>query len=236
VSKLASIAVGMWMVLSSAVGLAATPSSCKTTLTGTKLGGIVVPAGKSCTIKRSTITGNVTVMKGAYFEADATQIHGTVTGLAAQTIFVKAGSRVDGSVIGKGTRQVLIYSSTIGQGISARGLSSSAQVCGATIKRGNLTISGGHQEVLIGDRAAHCAGNTLDAGSATVKSNRTSVFFGVISNRVRRGNLIVARNTGPSKKLVRHNVGGAHLSCSKNAKPFTGTPNGKWKHKAGQCR
>jgi hypothetical protein len=235
-SKLAGVAVIGLVALPSAVGRAATSSSCHATLTHAKLGSVVVAAGQACTVKQSTITGSVTVMKGGYFEADATQIHGSVTGLGAQTIFINTGSHLGGSVIGKGTRQVFVYNSTIGKAISARGFSSSAQICGTTLKHGDLTVNGGHREVLVGDPAAHCGANTLDAGSLTVKSNRTADFFAVISNWVKKGDMTVSQNTGGSKKLVKNNRGGGRLACSNNAKPFTGKPNGKWKSKTGQCK
>jgi hypothetical protein len=57
----------------------------------------------------------------------------------------------------------------------------------------------------------------------------------VEGNAVAQGSLKVLKNRGDGEKWVINNDGGVDLECRDNDDPFTGTPNGTWKKKEGQC-
>jgi hypothetical protein len=223
------------LLLSVSSAMGAAPFSCNSKLNGVTLNDVVVPKNGVCVLKNSTVHGSVQVATGAYFQATGTKIHGDVNGNGAKTIFIDTASRVGGSVTADRTAQVLVYHATVGGSLTANRANNEVQICGTTVKNGDVAVKNGQSEVLIGDPTTNCGANTVRSGNLAVNNNATDVFFGIAGNTIKKGDLKVNGNGGPSTKLVQNNRGGDHLSCSRNGKPFTGSPNGNWKSKSGQC-
>ena len=68
-----------------------------------------------------------------------------------------------------------------------------------------------------------------------LEDNSTDVELVVRGNTVRRGDLVLRRNGGPSAKTVQGNTGRARLLCSGNAAPFAAVANTGWATALGQC-
>jgi len=78
------------------------------------VGDLVVPPSGTCLISLSTVEGNVTVMKGGYIRASATQIGGNVKGHDALRVYLDGATRVTGDVEVKGTKETILVDSQFG--------------------------------------------------------------------------------------------------------------------------
>ncbi len=223
------------MVMSATAGATPGDTICTGTLTGVSVGSVTVPAGGACTLVNSTVEHNVTAESGAYVELDGTAVGGSVRGLSAQTVFINSGTSVGENVNASSTAQVFVFNATVTRNITSIGAMQRAEICGTTVANGNIVVTGGESEVLVGDPLADCAANTVSQGSIRVAFNKTSKDLVVMGNTVSVGNLEVANNTGSSTKTVEHNNGGNVLSCTGNSPVFSGGSNGTWASINGQC-
>lgn len=212
---------------------------CNGTFTGITVRHLTVKPDDSCTLIRSTVTGDVSVRTNAYFEANNTSIGGDVEGKSALTVFIRDGSSVGGDVETKRTPQLFVFTSTVTGDIEAKNAISDSghvQVCGVNVLEGDILVKKVGGDVLVGDPlAADCPGNTVDHGSVWIERNVTDDELVVRGNNIPEGSLDVSDNTGPSDKFVQTNTGGKRLTCNDNAAPFVGSPNTGWAFTQGQC-
>lgn len=195
-----------------------------------------VPANTTCTLTKSTVKGGVTVSRNAFFQAIGTSIRGEVKADSAQTVFIDTGSSVSGKLKANNTAQVFAFNSTIRGGINVYGATDKVNVCGNTLKGEGITILRSGRDILVGDPLAiGCPGNTVASGGVLIGQNNTDVELVVRGNAIRKGNLFVLDNTGPSSKFVQNNAGGKTLRCTGNSTLFTGAPNPGWQQHQGQC-
>ena len=221
-------------VLAATSTAAAASFTCNGTFTGVTVGKVVVPKDGTCTLVGSTVTGDVSVGKNAYFEANATSIQGNLKGNAGLTIYTHDGSAIGGSVKASKTTQVFLFDGNVGKDVQAQSIAGSGhvQVCGMTIGR-NVQIQKAGTDILVGDSVAGCGGNTI-GGDVKIMKNFTDVELDVQDNTI-GGKLTVSHNTGPSDKLVVDNTGGTNLQCDSNSAPFVGGPNSGFASAKGQC-
>jgi cytoskeletal protein CcmA (bactofilin family) len=212
---------------------------CDGTFTGITVRRVTVKPNDSCTLNRSTVTGDVKVRTNAYFEANDTSIGGDVEGKSALTIFIRDGSSVGGDVEAKRTPQLFLFTSTVTGDIEAKNAISESghvQICGVHILEGDILVKGVGGDVLVGDPLTEgCPGNTVDHGSVWIERNVTDIELVVRGNTILEGSLDVSDNTGPSDKFVQTNTGGKRLTCNDNGSPFVGSPNTGWAFTQGQC-
>ena len=214
---------------------AAAGFTCNGTFTGVTVSKVVVPDNGACTLVGSTVTGDVSVLTGAYFEANATSIQGNVKGNGGLTIYTHDGSTVSGSVKANKTTQVFLFDGSVRGNVQAQSITGSGhvQVCGMNIGK-NVQIQKAGTDILVGDSLAGCGGNTI-AGDLKIMNNFTDVELDVRDNTI-SGKLTVSQNTGPSDKFVLGNTGGQKLQCTKNSASFVGSPNSGFVQVAlGQC-
>jgi hypothetical protein len=208
---------------------------------------VTVPRGAACTLIDSTVRGNVRALKGAYFQATRTAVRGDVEGRQVQTIFIDTGSRVSGSVEADRAVQFFVFNSTVGEDIEPERTRETVQICGNTVRRGNIEVrtSGPDKsvppgqrpgtDILVGDPLADgCRGNVVKRGDIVVTRNFADIEFVLRGNTVRKGDLHVSRNNGPAPKLVQGNTGGGRLTCRGNSL-LTASGNSRWGRKLGQC-
>lgn len=82
-------------------------------------------------------------------------------------------------------------------------------------------------DVLVGDPAAGCGGNTITNGDLLVASNTTNSEVYVIGNTTQNGDIGVWGNSGAGPGLVTgNNAPKGDLYCSGNSAPFNGSGNG----------
>jgi len=236
-----TVVIGLLCAFASiALAAGTTAFSCNGTFSGGHYQGVVVPAGGTCTLSGATVSKSVQVAQNGYFEADSSKISGSVWGKQAQTVFINGGS-VGGNISANRGAQLFAYNATVGGYIGSSWLTTEVEICGNTVAGTGIGVIGLHpggpgNEILIGDPAAGCSGNTITNGSVAVAYNSTDVDFVMSGNTVRVGNLWVAHNVGTSEQLVQNNNGGNRLACSHNTgSPFTGSPNGHWASILGQC-
>jgi hypothetical protein len=242
-------AVFATVMLAMASPAAARPDfRCDGVFKGKTYDGVVVPRGASCTLIDSTVRGNVRALKSSYFQSTGTLVRGDVEGLESQTIFIDTGSRVSGSVEADRAVQFFVFNSTVMEDIEPERTRETVQICGNTVRRGNIEVrrSGPHKgtapgahagtDILVGDPlAAGCRGNVVKRGDIAVTRNFTDIEFVIRGNTVRRGSLTVLQNTGPVTRFVERNAGGDRLLCRGNALPLTVADNTGWDRKRGQC-
>ena len=222
------VSIAALSVLASTSTAAAAGFTCNGVFSGATIKAVIVPDNGSCTLVGSTVTGNVDVRTGAYFEASATTIQGNVKGKDALTIFTHDGSTIGGSVKATSTTQVFLFDGSVGGSVQAGSSvenNGHVQVCGMTIGK-KVQIKKGGTDILVGDSLAGCAGNTI-GGNLEVTNNFTDVELDVQDNTI-SGNLVVSKNQGSSDKFVVNNTGGKKLQCDDNVAPFVGTPNSGW--------
>ncbi len=198
---------------------------CNGVFSSSTIKSVTVPDNGACTLLASTVTGNVTVGTGAYFEASGTTIQGNVKGKDALTIYTHLGSTIGGSVKANSTNQVFLFDGSVGGSVQAGSSVENfghVQVCGMTISK-KVQIKKGGTDILVGDSLAGCGGNTI-GGDLKITDNFTDVELDVQDNTI-SGSLIVSKNQGPSDKSVVNNTGGKKLQCDDNVGPFVGTPN-----------
>lgn len=230
------LAVGATLLLATAGTASAATRTCSGVQAGAAYDDVLVPRGGTCTLVNSTVKGDVKVLKGAYFQATGTTIGEDVQSTEAQTVFVDTGSKVKGAVKTKRTIQVFVFNSVVTGDIEIERPSEVAQVCGSTVRKGDLSVEHGGRDILIGDpEAEDCAGNTIKRGDLEIEENFVDVELVVRGNTVRKGNLQVIGNRGPVPKFVEDNEGGDLLKCSKNSRPFFSSDNTRWDDERGQC-
>ena len=228
-----SIAALSVLAATSTAGAAAA-FTCNGTFTGT-YDKVVVADNGACTLVDSSVTGDVKVQKGAYFEADNTSIGGNVKGSGGLTIYTHNGSTIAGNVKADKTTQVFLYDGAVEGQVQAKSITGAGRVhlCGMTVGK-NVQIEKASGDILVGDPGAGCGGNSI-AGDLKIINNVTDVELDVQGNAIGK-KLMVSKNTGLSDKWVVNNTGGQKLQCDNNAGPFVGSPNtGFAVVKAGQC-
>jgi hypothetical protein len=214
---------------------AAQDVECSGELTGVTVRNVTVPNGGSCTLRNSTVTGQVSAPAASYFQASHTRIAGDVTGTDAQTLFVDDGSRVGGSVRSDRVAQVFLFSSRVRKNVKVDHATDQVYICSSTVERGSIRVIRSARDIVIGDpQSGGCGGNSVRRGNMSVLANTTDVQLVISGNRFPRGNLIVAGNTGPSQKIVQGNFGGRHIACQANVGQFRASKNRRWK--SGGCR
>jgi hypothetical protein len=232
--SLVVLSIAVLSVLAATSTAGAADYTCNGTLTGVTLKTVVVPNNGACTLVGSTVKGDVKVLANAYFEANATSIQGNVKGDQALTIYLHDGSTVGKSVKANKTAQVFLYDGSVHGSVQVQSYTGSGQVqvCGMTVD-GNVKVQKTGTDILVGDVAAACGGNTID-GNVDVTNNVTDVEL-VVSDNTINGKLTVSKNTGLADKLVQLNTGGKKLMCLSNAAPFVGSPNSGFEDADGQC-
>jgi hypothetical protein len=109
------------------------------------------------------------------------------------------------------------------------------QICGNTVRRGNIEVRRSGTDILIGDPLAiGCRGNVVKRGDVKVTRNFSLIEFVLRGNTIKRGDLDVTNNTGPTPKLVQDNIGGGRITCNRNTL-LTASGNTGWSRKLGQC-
>jgi hypothetical protein len=237
---LGAMALASAGLLATAAPAAARDFKCNGVFAGATVGNVVVPPNGACTLAASSVKGNVSVRRGAYFEAENTRIGGNVQGSSALTVFIHGGSRIGGNVQGDKTPQLFLFDSTVVGDIQAQDAVSDfghVQICGMTVVSGNIQIKKMGTDILIGevDPLVGCAPNTVQNGDVQAEENFTDVEFVIRGNAIPNGNLQVFKNRGPSEKFVEFNTGGESLQCKENDSSFVGSPNTGWKQTEGQC-
>ena len=210
---------------------------CESTLTGVTLANVVVPRDASCILVDSTVNGNVSVGKNAFFQATNTAIGGKVRADRALSIFIDTGSSVGRSLRTDRTGQVFIFNATVNGDVEVDDTPEVVQICGTTVPNGDVEVKHSGTDILIGDpQTEGCAGNTVSRGDIEVERNFADVEFVVRGNTVPVGDLEVNNNRGPVEKFVQDNTGGDELECFGNSDTFTASRNTGWNRKKGQCR
>lgn len=222
-------------VLALASPAAARDLTCNGVFKGKTYDDVKVPRGGACTITGARIRGDVRVLKDAYLQTRATTVRGDVEGMDAQTVFIDSGSKVGGSVEAVKTAQFYVFNSSIGEDIEPERTDEVVQICGNTVRRGNIEVRRSGTDVLIGDPLAlECRGNVVKRGDIKVTRNYSLIEFVLRGNTVRRGDLVVTHNTGPTPKFVQDNTGGGRIVCTGNTL-LTASGNTGWDRAAGQC-
>jgi hypothetical protein len=237
---LCAFAVVAVATLSLAGTASASNTNCNDTFTGATFRNIVVPENGVCILNASTVNGSVTVKKNAYFEANATNIAGSVTSLSSQTLFTHDGTTVGRGVNALLTTQVFLFDSTVSdRSVNVLGTPASkagvVNICGMNVSHGDLNVLFSGTDILVGDPlTVGCAGN--QANNATIAANFTDVELIVRDNTIKK-ELEVSHNSGPASKFVQANVGAgtrSEIECRRNSSPFTASAN-VFVRKEGQC-
>jgi hypothetical protein len=223
-----------------AIGLGAAPAGangggsatkCNSTINGGTISGDVSVGNNAvCVLNNVTVTGSVSVAKGAYFESNGSNIAGTVSSYKALTIYIWGHSSVGGNVAAVQTAQVFVFDSTVGRNVAAISSVSPGyghfQVCNTTAGQG---IKEGFMgpDVLIGDPAAGCGGNTVTSGDFLAADNTANSELFVIGNTAKNGDIGVWFNSGSGPEQVTGNTApNGDLFCNGNPSGFVGSPNG----------
>jgi hypothetical protein len=233
-----AIAVTAIASLAMTATAAASPAqTCNGTFTGVTLDGVVVPNDGVCILVGSQVNGNVTVRTRGYFEANNTDISGSVVSLLGDTVFLHDGSTVGGSVNALLTQNVFLFDSSVAGNANVLGTPASqagrVNVCGMTVA-GDINVLFSGTDILVGDpMTLGCAGNS--ANDATIAGNFVDVELIVRGNTIER-RLEVSLNKGPADKRVEFNIGGSNsvLTCKLNQPPFAAAAN-LFTNRQGQC-
>jgi hypothetical protein len=219
---------------------------CSGVFKGKTYDEVIVPRGAACTLVDSTVTGNVRVLRNSFLQTVATTVRGDIEGTESQTIFIDTGSKVSGSVESVGAHQFFVFNSTVGEDIEPERTREAVQICGNTVRRGNIEVRRSGPApgtlmrhpgtgVLIGDPLTEgCRGNLVKRGDIAIVRNYVDVEFVIRGNTVRKGSFDVIRNTGPASKSIDANIGGRRLLCRLNIS-LAATGNTGWARRAGQC-
>ena len=205
---------------------------CDGTYTGVTLKDVAVPAGGSCTLTDSTVTGNVKAAQGSSFITHGTSMRGNVTADRAARIDID-GSTVGGAVTTDKAVAVDVTTSTVRADLRVKN-AGTVSICGTTVTEGTLQIEKANGSVIVGDPAG-CAGNQVTRNNLIVRENVITGQLRVRANNLSRGNMEVTKNTGTGDKSVEGNTGVAGLKCSENTPPFSASQNTGWKKREGQC-
>jgi hypothetical protein len=207
--------------------------TCDAVATGVSVDDVIVPVDGSCTLVDSTVSGNVFVSRGAFFQATNTDIGGKVRAQDALTLFIDTDSTVGRSVKARGTAQVFVFNATVRGDVDVEDTTEVAQICGANVGD-DVEVERSGIDILVGDPLAEgCAGNTV-GGDLEVEHNVAQSELVVRGNTV-GGDLEVEHNSGPVEKFVQDNTGGDELECHGNEEPFTASGNMGFARVEGQC-
>jgi WD40 repeat protein len=176
-------------------------------------GNVVVPNGESCTLKNSTVNGDVKAQEDASIDATGNTIAGNVEGDKTEKLGL-VDNDIGGNV-------------TIKEGETPDG--DDVDIDHNILSNGSLKVEKMAGDISITD-------NTVDKGDVEVIENTIGQDYELVldGNRVAK-NLKVLKNKGSGDKSVTNNEGGQDLECKDNDDPFTGSPNGTWSKKVGQC-
>jgi hypothetical protein len=212
-------------------------AQCKRTMTGaTVKGDLIVPAGAACRLVRVTVRGDINVRAGGFLQARHTTVRGDARGRRAQTLFFDRRSTLKGNLVAERTGQVFVFASTVGGRIDVRHAAGKVNICGNSIQGDIHIAQRSGPDILVGDPlAVDCPGNLVKQGDILLEDNATDVELVVRGNRLRRGDLELRRNGGPSAKTVQDNTGKGQLVCLGNAAPFASFGNIGWARLLGQC-
>ena len=208
---------------------------CNETVTGGTYDNVTVPRDGSCTLIDSTVAGDVTVKRNAYFQATNTDIAGKVRADDSLALFIDSESTVGRYVSADDTPEVYIFNAQIARGIEVDDATAVVQICGNLVSNGDIRVTDSGTDILVGDPVADCAGNTLTNGDIELERNFTDIEFVVRGNTV-GDDLEVFKNKGPVEKTIEDNTGGDDLECYGNEEPVSATGNTGWNEKKGQCR
>jgi hypothetical protein len=175
---------------------------CIGTASGT-FANVFVPAGRTCHLQRSTVSGNVLARESSRLFVSDTRVQGNIDGVEARVVQVRGGS-LGGSI-------------QIQEG-SSPGELGAAVYGGTVLSQGNITI----QKMNTG--TIRIADVLLRKGNIQVQENAVGSGLEIVRNRVAQ-NLQVFVNRGAGAKIVRGNTVGQTLECKENRAPFTGGPN-----------
>jgi hypothetical protein len=216
-----------------AVGGAAVDTECTGDLVGVTVRNLSVPSGATCAVRDSVVTGTVSASAGSYFQSIRTRVAGDVSGTEAQTLFLDAGSKVQGSVRASRVAQFFLFSSRVRKNVRVDRATDQVFICATTVERGSIQVTRSARNIVIGDpRSGGCGGNSVRRGSMSIRQNTTDVQLVISGNRFPMGNLDVSGNTGPSRKIVQGNSGGRRIACKANAGSFRAVKNRRWKRGA----
>jgi hypothetical protein len=231
--------LGLGLVLVATAALAspagAATFECNGVFTGATYDNVTVPRDGACTLIDSTVAGDVTVKRNAYFEAGNTDIGGRVRAEDSLALFIDSESSVGKYVQADDTPEVYIFNSAIGRGIDVDDATAVVQICGNTVANGDIKVTDSGTDILVGEPAVDCGGNTVTKGDIELERNVTDVEFIVSGNTV-GDDLEVIKNKGPVEKTITGNTGGDELECFGNEEPVNATGNTGWDEKSGQCR
>ena len=208
---------------------------CNEVVTGGSFDSVTVPRDGACTLIDSTVAGNVTVKRNAYFEASNTDIGGKVRAEDSLALFINSESTVGRYVYADDTPEVYVFNAEIAHGINVDDATAVVQICGNLVSNGEIRVTDSGTDILVGEPVADCGGNTVPNGDIELERNFTDIEFVVRGNTV-GDDLEVFKNKGPVEKVVRENTGGDDLECYGNEAPFTAAENTGWDDKRGQCR
>jgi hypothetical protein len=164
---------------------------------------VVVPAGATCTLVRSTLTGSLRALEGSSLNTSENQISGNVEIESAADVAL-FGDVIAGDVV-------------IARSVGPDGATPFYRVAGVTLTHGNINVIGNSGiSVALRD-------NDVLEGSVRVLTN-VNTTFSLIANRVAH-HVIVIGNTGPSGKMVRSTTAGGAVVCEANEDPFAAAEN-----------
>lgn len=201
---------------------------CTGSVTAGSYRHLVVPEGATCVLQRSVVTGNVRVLPGGTFVAEA--------------------SAIGGAIVGHDVNRIMVGRSTIGRNIVVHGGQPvspppvAVSVCGTSIA-GNVIVQqvtggiglrtyipGFDSPVGIG---ARCGSVRNEIGGNLIVSNNVS-FRALVQNNVVHGNMLVVQNAGPGPKTFTGNQVAGTIVCIDNDEPFTASGN-QAASTSGQC-
>jgi hypothetical protein len=214
---------------------AAATFTCNEVVTGGTYDNVTVPQDGACTLIDSTVAGDVSVKRNAYFEAGNTDIAGRVRADHSLALFIDSESTVGRDVKADDTPEVYVFNAEVARGISVDDATAVVQICGNLVSNGDIRVTDSGSDILVGEPVADCAGNTLTHGDIELERNFADIEFVVRGNTV-GDDIEIFRNKGPVEKIVSENTGGDELECYGNEEPFTATDNTGWDEKRGQCR
>jgi hypothetical protein len=176
--------------------------NCRGTAEGS-FDNVFVPAGATCRLENSTVSGNVLAREGARLHVVNTVVDGNIDGVEARAVVVEGG-RLGGSI-------------QIADGDSPGELGA-AVIGGTVLTQGNIqVIKMRTGRILITDVR-------LEQGNIKVEENLVGDGLEVRNNDVAQ-NLQVFKNGGTGPKEVRDNRVRQIAQCKENSAPFTGGPN-----------
>ena len=175
---------------------------CSGTRTGT-FDNVTVPVGATCTLRNSTVQGNLMALENARLYVFSTTVRGNIQGDKARIVQV-TGGRVDGDI-------------QIVQGTSPGAL-------GASVTGGTVVTGGDIQIEKMSTGRVIVSDARVNNGNIQIVENNTSTRLEIVRNRT-GGNMQVFKNRGAGQKIVRGNTVAQDLQCKENTHPFIGGPN-----------